>query len=147
MKDLADKIHRTKPTVTVLVDKLVELGYVTKEKSYEDSRVTYISLTEKGAALKPVFTEISDTLNALVYDYFIRTRGQVLCFVICYNRVCGKPGFCTFTIPNKNKVTVPCFMVTVLSDGERFLKGLFASVTIDSDVVITPELKDKIDLS
>lgn len=67
MKDLAEKIHRSKPTVTVLVEKLVDLGYVVKEKSYEDSRVTFISLTEKGIALKPIFTEISNKLNAVVY--------------------------------------------------------------------------------
>jgi len=32
MRELAEKIYRTKPTVTVLVDKLVTLGYVIKEK-------------------------------------------------------------------------------------------------------------------
>lgn len=67
MKDLAEKIHRTKPTVTVLIDKLVALGYVTKEKSREDSRVTFISLTEKGLRLKPCFIEISESVNAVVY--------------------------------------------------------------------------------
>lgn len=67
MKDLAEKIHRTKPTVTVLIDKLVHLGYVTKEKSREDSRVTFISLTEKGLGLKPDFIEISESVNAIVY--------------------------------------------------------------------------------
>jgi len=67
MKDLAEKIHRTKPTVTVLVDKLVALGYVTKEKSQDDSRVTFINLTEKGLGLKPSFVEISDSVNAIVY--------------------------------------------------------------------------------
>lgn len=67
MKDLADKIHRTKPTVTVLVDKLVDLGYITKEKSYEDSRVTFISLTDKGVALKPIFVTVSEKLNSVVY--------------------------------------------------------------------------------
>jgi len=67
MKDLAEKIHRTKPTVTVLIDKLVNLGYVTKEKSREDSRVTFISLTEKGLELKPNFIEISESVNAIVY--------------------------------------------------------------------------------
>lgn len=68
MKELAEKIYRTKPTVTVLVDKLVDFGYVTKQKSLEDSRVTFIRLTEKGLELKPVFKEISDKLNALVYS-------------------------------------------------------------------------------
>lgn len=47
MKELAEKIFRKKPTVTVLVDKLVTLGYVIKEKSKADSRVTFIKLTEK----------------------------------------------------------------------------------------------------
>lgn len=67
MKDLAEKIHRTKPTVTVLIDKLVNLGYVTKEKSNEDSRVTFIALTEKGLGLRTSFNTISETLNAIVY--------------------------------------------------------------------------------
>lgn len=67
MQELAAEIHRTKPTVTVLVDKLVHYGYVTKEKSLQDSRVTYIKLTERGSALKPVFQDISHKLNNLVY--------------------------------------------------------------------------------
>jgi len=67
MKELAEKIHRTKPTVTVLIDKLVNLGYVTKEKSNEDSRVTFITLTEKGFELRTSFNTISETLNAVVY--------------------------------------------------------------------------------
>jgi len=68
MKELAEKIHRTKPTVTVLVDKLVTLGYVMKEKCSEDSRVTWIRLTKKGEELKPSFMEISAALNAIVYQ-------------------------------------------------------------------------------
>lgn len=67
MKELAEEIHRSKPTVTVLVDKLVSHGYVTKHKSQEDSRVTYIKLTERGSRLQPVFQAISDKLNNLVY--------------------------------------------------------------------------------
>jgi MarR family transcriptional regulator, organic hydroperoxide resistance regulator len=67
MKDLALKIHRTKPNVTVLIDKLVECGYVKKEKSTEDNRITYISLTEKGTSLKPVFFYISKKLRKVVY--------------------------------------------------------------------------------
>lgn len=67
MKELADKIHRTKPTVTVLVDKLIHLGYVTKEKCSEDSRVTWIRLTKKGEELEPSFNEISAYVNSIVY--------------------------------------------------------------------------------
>lgn len=67
MKDLAAQIHRTQPTVTVLVNKLEAHGYLHKEKSSTDSRVTCVRLSEKGRALQPVFAEISAKLNALVY--------------------------------------------------------------------------------
>jgi MarR family transcriptional regulator, organic hydroperoxide resistance regulator len=67
MNELAKKIHRTKPNVTILIDKLVEYGYVKKEKSTTDNRVTYISLTDKGESLRPVFLSISTKLNKIVY--------------------------------------------------------------------------------
>lgn len=68
MQELSQKIERTKPTVTVLIDKLVARGYVTKEKSCEDNRITFIRLTEKGWSLKPRFDKISERLNAVVYQ-------------------------------------------------------------------------------
>ncbi|MBM7865599.1 MarR family winged helix-turn-helix transcriptional regulator [Heliomicrobium gestii] len=77
MKELADKIHRTKPTVTVLVEKLVQYGFVEKEKSDDDSRVTYIKLTQKGAELRPIFDEISNKLNALLYGDFTDEEAEL----------------------------------------------------------------------
>ena len=38
-----------------------------KEKSAEDNRVTYITLTEKGKSLRPVFFYISKKLNKVAY--------------------------------------------------------------------------------
>ena len=67
MKDIALKIHRTKPTVTVLVDKLEKSGFVERQKSDTDSRITYITLTPKGEAFKPVFNKISEELNKMLY--------------------------------------------------------------------------------
>ena len=78
MKDIAERIHRTKPTVTILVDKLVDLGYVVKEKSVEDSRVTFVALTEAGLALQPVFVEISHKLNTAVYRGLSDNQAEVL---------------------------------------------------------------------
>ena len=68
MQEMAAAIHRTKPTVTVLVGKLEAQGYVRKEKSVQDSRVTFLQITEKGKALEPAFQEISAKVNALVYQ-------------------------------------------------------------------------------
>ncbi|WP_020432603.1 MarR family transcriptional regulator [Paenibacillus riograndensis] len=67
IKELANKVHLTQPTVTVLVNKLERLGYVDRIKRGEDSRVTFIKLTDKSLALKPAFQEISDKLNEAIY--------------------------------------------------------------------------------
>jgi MarR family transcriptional regulator, organic hydroperoxide resistance regulator len=83
MKELAERIHRTKPTVTVLIDKLVEHGYVVKEKSATDNRVTYIKITEKGLALKPTFDAISEKLNAIIYGSLTDEEAKYMEDMLC----------------------------------------------------------------
>ena len=78
MKDIADKIHRTRPTVTVLVDKLEKLGYLKREISQEDSRYTYIVLTKKGKDFKPVFVKISKDLNNMLYKNLSQEEADIL---------------------------------------------------------------------
>lgn len=68
MKDLAGSIKKDKSTVTVLVEKLVRLGYVKKERDVADNRITYLSLTQKGQDLKPMFDDISKNLFETVYQ-------------------------------------------------------------------------------
>lgn len=67
IKMLAERVHRTQPTVTVLVNKLEKLGYVERSKSAEDSRVTLIRLTVQGQQLKPIFEQVSETIQDMVY--------------------------------------------------------------------------------
>ncbi|WP_312884268.1 MarR family winged helix-turn-helix transcriptional regulator [Paenibacillus xylanilyticus] len=67
IKMVAERVHRTQPTVTVLVNKLEKLGYVERSKSPEDSRVTFIRLTEQGRQLKPIFEQVSETIRDMVY--------------------------------------------------------------------------------
>ena len=67
MKDIANCIHRTKPTVTVLFDKPEKLGYLKREASEEDSRFTNIVLTQKGEDFKVIFEKISKELNKMLY--------------------------------------------------------------------------------
>ena len=78
MKDIADKIHRTRPTVTVLVDKLEKLGYIKREISQEDSRYTYIVLTKKGQDFMPIFEKISEDLNNLLYKNLTEQESNIL---------------------------------------------------------------------
>ena len=68
MKDIANSIRRTKPTVTVLVDKLEKLGYIKREASDEDNRFTNIVLTQKGEDFKVIFEKISKDLNKILYQ-------------------------------------------------------------------------------
>ena len=65
---ISDSIHRTKPTVTVLVNKLAELGLVKKFQAAEDSRVIYVELTEQGKALQKLFEKISADLVQKVFQ-------------------------------------------------------------------------------
>ena len=78
MKDIAEKIHRTKPTVTVLVDKLEKLDFVKREKSSTDSRVTFIVLTKKAMEFEEVFEKISKELNLLLYKNLTDKEAETL---------------------------------------------------------------------
>lgn len=68
MSELARRIGRTKSTVTVLVRKLEQAGYVQREQDASDGRGVRISLTPRGKALEPAFREISDLLEGLIRE-------------------------------------------------------------------------------
>lgn len=70
MKEIAKKIGKDKSTVTSLVNKLINLGYLTKEQSTLDRRVTYISLTQKSRAIEDKFNFISSQVKETAYKDF-----------------------------------------------------------------------------
>jgi DNA-binding MarR family transcriptional regulator len=78
MAEIADRIAKDKSTVTALVNKLISLGYVTKERDYMDARVVYASLTPKGRELQPVFEEISNQVMGLFYNHISEEEKQEL---------------------------------------------------------------------
>ena len=51
LSEIADKLGYTKPSVTIMVNKLIDEGFVKKVQSSEDKRVYYIEFTEKGEEL------------------------------------------------------------------------------------------------
>jgi len=67
MMEIAKRINRDKSTVTALVKKLIDLGYLEKIKDPSDRRVTLLKLTKKGQELEPNFNNISKTLLKRVY--------------------------------------------------------------------------------
>ncbi len=64
--ELARLTRRSKSTASALVAKLVDLGYIEKERSCADSRVVHLRLTEKGRAFLPVSERISQELHEIV---------------------------------------------------------------------------------
>lgn len=78
MKEISERINRSKSTVTQLVDKLLKSGYVIKEANPEDKRFSYIVLTEKGLSIKKDFKEISDSVIRMFCQDFTEEETQIL---------------------------------------------------------------------
>ena len=68
MADIARQISKDKSTVTSLVDKLIKLGYVTKERDTKDCTEVYVGLTTKGKDLEPIFQNISKHVVEVFYQ-------------------------------------------------------------------------------
>ena len=82
MTNIANCIHRTKPTVTVLVDKLEKLGYLKRETSDEDSRSTNIVSTQKGEDFKLIFEKISEELNKMLYKNLSSEESELIEYLL-----------------------------------------------------------------
>ena len=72
MKEIAKKIGKDKSTVTPLID----LGYIQKEKSPIDKRITYISLTPKAREIESTFNNISDQVKETAYKDFTKEEKE-----------------------------------------------------------------------
>jgi DNA-binding MarR family transcriptional regulator len=68
--EIAALTHRSKSTVSSMVDKLRDLGYVTKLKDEHDPRALVISPTQKAEAIMPVFKRISMNLTKRLLQEF-----------------------------------------------------------------------------
>ena len=67
MHELAAFARRTKPTMTVLVGKLENMGLVTRTQSPLDARCQIVRLTPEGERLRPAFASISRRLVERAY--------------------------------------------------------------------------------
>lgn len=70
MNKIAKLIGKDKSTVTPLINKLLQLGYIEKVQDETDKRITYIVLSEQGRLLKPKFDAISAQIHETAYKGF-----------------------------------------------------------------------------
>ena len=78
MSELAAYINKDKSTVTALVNKLVNLGYVEKNAAPDDNRVCLVSLKDKGKSIKPEILGISKRMRDKAYRNFTQKEKQML---------------------------------------------------------------------
>jgi DNA-binding MarR family transcriptional regulator len=70
--DLAKNLGVSKPSVTAIVSKLLQKGYVEKIQSAEDRRAFYVLLTDKGRAL----SRLHDNLHRRIAEHFIHALDE-----------------------------------------------------------------------
>lgn len=85
MKALSIAIDRDKSTLTALVGRLEELGYVQRERDSADGRMMKVSLSEKGKALITPFKAMGAAFFARFYDGF--SAGEKLILAELLERV------------------------------------------------------------
>jgi len=78
MKEIAEIIDKDKSTITSLINKLIVLDYVEKKKDMDDNRISIISLTAKGKALKSLFMEISEKLTIKAFQGISEQEKEIL---------------------------------------------------------------------
>lgn len=70
MNQISNLVGKDKSTITVLVNRLCERGYVEKEKSKLDKRVTYIKLSKKAYDYENEFLTIASNVKSVAFKGF-----------------------------------------------------------------------------
>lgn len=70
MTHLAQDLGRDKSTVTVLVNRLERLGYVTRQSDPQDARVVRLLLTERARRARRKFISVSSRMNRRFFAGF-----------------------------------------------------------------------------
>ena len=69
VKDLGQRLHLDSGTLTPLLKKLEEKGYLRRDRSTKDERVVIASLMADGAALKNQAAAVPAAVNRLLEDF------------------------------------------------------------------------------
>ena len=70
ISELAKKTSLGKSTLTSMLDRLEEMGYVTRIRSEEDRRSVLVKRTEKDESWQEVYAQVSQDMGEMYYDGF-----------------------------------------------------------------------------
>jgi MarR family transcriptional regulator, organic hydroperoxide resistance regulator len=78
IKTIYDTLCKQKTTITECINRLVELGYLTKETSPADARCTYVQMTDKAGTFQEDFGRISRKLREKIFKGFSEEEQKML---------------------------------------------------------------------
>lgn len=70
INDLCKELSLSKSTLTSMLDRLEDKGYILKRSSEKDKRITLISNTKKADESIDIFNDVITKMNATFYDGF-----------------------------------------------------------------------------
>lgn len=70
VSDVARRLNATNSYVTLTSEKLVQKGYIIRERNNEDRRTVYLTLTKEGINLV-------ERMDEIVYAYYDKTFGDI----------------------------------------------------------------------
>lgn len=84
--DLAETLKITKPSVSAIVNKLIDKGYIRKEQSEDDQRSYHLHLSDKGKTIieaenkiyRAFSLHIRTTLNEIEQEQFVHIMKKIL---------------------------------------------------------------------
>jgi len=76
--EMAKELKLSKPTVTIMVNKLIEKGFIQKTKSSKDGRVYYLNLTEKGQKIIESYEKIYKKFSERIAELFDKEEMDTL---------------------------------------------------------------------
>lgn len=66
--NIAEKLGVTRPSVSTIVKKLIDAGYLTKTRSEIDGRIYYLHLTPKGLRFNKLHNEVHSILACRIVE-------------------------------------------------------------------------------
>lgn len=82
LTEISDKLNLARPTVTIMVDRLDEKGYIKKVRDTKDRRSVHIEISEKGKKLKNLHQDIHKKLEKYISKNLNDTEKNVLSIIL-----------------------------------------------------------------
>ncbi len=74
INELAKKTHLKKSTLTSMLDRLENMGYIRRQRSKKDRRKILIKRTEKDRTMEKKYVEVSEEMTRLFYKGFSKSQ-------------------------------------------------------------------------